>query len=136
MSERVLPSGFDTPELVVDRDRLYANVLGLQRTLGDRGIRLRPHAKTHKSVRIGRLQVEAGATGLTVGTLGEAEVFALAGLRDIFVAYPVWAEGPKAERVRALHGSEIAARVALVEKHADAFHRALVAELPVELLAR
>ena len=73
--------------------------------MDERGIRLRPHAKTHKSVRIGRLQVEAGAVGLTVGTLGEAEVFALAGLRDIFVAYPVWAEGPKAERVRALHGT-------------------------------
>src|SRR5262245_57047482 len=105
MSERVLPEGLDTPELVVDRDRMYANVLGLQRTLDERGIRLRPHAKTHKSVRIGRLQLEAGAAGLTVGTLGEAEVFALAGLRDIFVAYPVWAEGPKAERLRALHGT-------------------------------
>ena len=105
MTERILPTGIDTPELVVDRDRLYANVLGLQRTLDERGIRLRPHAKTHKSVRIGRLQVEAGAAGLTVGTLGEAEVFALAGLRDIFVAYPVWAEGPKAERVRSLHGT-------------------------------
>ena len=93
MTERILPTGIDTPELVVDRDRLYANVLGLQRTLDERGIRLRPHAKTHKSVRIGRLQVEAGAAGLTVGTLGEAEVFALAGLRDIFVAYPVWADG-------------------------------------------
>ena len=105
MTARILPSGIDAPELVVDRDRLYANVLGLQRTLDERGIRLRPHAKTHKSVRIGRLQVEAGAAGLTVGTLGEAEVFALAGLRDIFVAYPVWAEGPKAERVRALHAT-------------------------------
>ena len=105
MSNRVLPAGIDTPELVVDRDRMYANVLGLQRTLDERGIRLRPHAKTHKSVRIGRLQIEAGAAGLTVGTLGEAEVFALAGLRDIFIAYPVWAEGPKAERVRALHGT-------------------------------
>ena len=105
MTARILPSAIDTPELVVDRDRLYANVLGLQRTLDARGIRLRPHAKTHKSVRIGRLQVEAGAAGLTVGTLGEAEVFALAGLRDVFVAYPVWAEGPKAERVRALHAN-------------------------------
>jgi D-serine deaminase-like pyridoxal phosphate-dependent protein len=105
MSGRVLPPGLDTPELVVDRTRLEANVLALQRTLDGRGIRLRPHAKTHKSVRIGRLQVEAGATGLTVGTLGEAEVFALAGLRDLFVAYPVWAEGPKAERLRALHGT-------------------------------
>jgi D-serine deaminase-like pyridoxal phosphate-dependent protein len=105
MTARILPAAIDTPELVVDRDRMYANVLGLQRTLDERGIRLRPHAKTHKSVRIGRLQVEAGAAGLTVGTLGEAEVFALAGLRDIFVAYPVWPVGAKAERVRALHGS-------------------------------
>ena len=99
---RVLPDGIDTPEVVVDRARLEANVLGLQRDLDQRGIRLRPHAKTHKSVRIGRLQLEAGAAGLTVGTLGEAEVFALGGIRDLFIAYPIWAVGPKAERLRAL----------------------------------
>jgi D-serine deaminase-like pyridoxal phosphate-dependent protein len=58
--------------------------------------------KTHKSVRIGRRQLEAGATGLTVGTLGEAEAFAAAGVADLFLAYPLWAEGPKAERLRAL----------------------------------
>ena len=99
---RVLPAGIDTPELVVDRDRLYANVLGLQRTLDERGIRLRPHAKTHKSVRIGRMQIEAGADGLTVGTLGEAEVFAAAGMTDLFIAYPLWFTGSKAERLRTL----------------------------------
>ena len=105
MSARILPAGLDTPELVVDRGRLEHNVGTLQRDLDARGIRLRPHAKTHKSVRIGRLQLDAGAAGLTVGTLGEAEVFALGGIRDLFIAYPIWAEGPKAERLRALHGS-------------------------------
>jgi D-serine deaminase-like pyridoxal phosphate-dependent protein len=98
-----LPAGLDTPSLVVFVDRVVANVERLQRSLDLLGVRLRPHAKTHKSVRIARLQLEAGASGLTVGTLGEAEVFALAGIRDLFIAYPVWAEGPKASRLRAVH---------------------------------
>ena len=98
-----LPPGLDTPALVVFVDRVSANIERLQRRLDLRGVRLRPHAKTHKSVRIARLQIEAGAAGLTVGTIGEAEVFALAGMRDLFIAYPVWAEGPKASRLRALH---------------------------------
>ncbi len=98
-----LPGGLDTPVLVVFLDRVTANIGRLQGDLDARGVRLRPHAKTHKSVRIARMQVDAGAGGLTVGTLGEAEVFALAGLRDLFVAYPVWAEGPKAGRLRDLH---------------------------------
>jgi D-serine deaminase-like pyridoxal phosphate-dependent protein len=100
-----LPADLDTPTLVVFVDRVVANIERLQHSLDLRGVRLRPHAKTHKSVHIGRLQLEAGASGLTVGTLGEAEVFALAGLRDLFIAYPVWAEGPKASRLRALHDS-------------------------------
>lgn len=98
-----LPVGLDTPALVVFIDRVATNIERLQRTLDLRGVRLRPHAKTHKSVRIARLQLEAGAAGLTTGTLGEAEVFALAGIRDLFIAYPVWAEGPKASRLRSLH---------------------------------
>ena len=82
-------------------DRVWANIDRLQADLAARGIALRPHVKTHKSVRIARLQVDAGARGLTVGTLGEAEVMASAGLRDLFLAYPLWAEGPKAARLRA-----------------------------------
>ena len=95
-----LPGGLDTPGLVVFVDRVLANVERLQRDLDARGVGLRPHVKTHKSVRIARMQLDAGARGLTVGTLGEAEVLASAGLRDLFLAYPVWAEGPKAARLR------------------------------------
>jgi D-serine deaminase-like pyridoxal phosphate-dependent protein len=104
LSFRDQPGSVDTPALVVDLDRVEANVAGLQAELDRRGIALRPHAKTHKSVRIARLQIDGGAAGLTVGTIGEAEVFAAAGIRDLFIAYPVWAaEGPKATRLRALH---------------------------------
>ena len=98
-----LPPGLDTPALVVFVDRVHENIESLQRSLAAKGLRNRPHAKTHKSVRIARMQLEAGASGLSVGTIGEAEAFALAGIRDLFIAYPIWAEGPKAGRLRALH---------------------------------
>jgi D-serine deaminase-like pyridoxal phosphate-dependent protein len=98
-----LPAGLDTPAVVIDLDVVERNARRLGDALAQRGIALRPHAKTHKSVALARLQLEAGARGLTVGNLGEAEVFAAAGLDDLFVAYPIWAEGPKAGRLRALH---------------------------------
>jgi D-serine deaminase-like pyridoxal phosphate-dependent protein len=98
-----LPAGLDTPAVVIDLDIVERNARRLGDALADRGIALRPHAKTHKSVALAKIQLEAGARGLTVGNLGEAEVFAAAGLDDLFIAYPVWAEGPKAARLRALH---------------------------------
>ncbi len=102
----VLPPGLDTPAIVINLDIVERNAHRLGDELGRRGIALRPHAKTHKSVALGRLQVDAGAQGLTVGNLGEAEVFAAGGLDDLFIAYPVWADGPKAGRLRALHDIE------------------------------
>ena len=51
------------------------------------GVTLRPHTKTHKSIRMARLQLDAGAAGLTVAKAGEAMTMAQAG-NDIFVAYP------------------------------------------------
>jgi D-serine deaminase-like pyridoxal phosphate-dependent protein len=98
-----LPEGIDTPALVVDLDVAERNSRRLADELRSRGITLRPHAKTHKSIGLARLQLDTGARGMTVGNLGEAEVLAAGGIDDIFVAYPVWAEGPKAARLRALH---------------------------------
>jgi D-serine deaminase-like pyridoxal phosphate-dependent protein len=108
-----LPSGLDTPCVVVDVDRVSANISRLQDEMDRRGIALRPHAKTHKSVAIGRMQLAAGARGLTVGTLGEAEVFVAAGIDDLFIAYPVRADGPKAGRLRALHDAAPGIRVGI-----------------------
>jgi len=109
----VLPVGLDTPRVVVDLARVAANIERLQREMDPRGIALRPHAKTHKSVAVARMQLAAGARGITVGTLGEAEVFVDAGIDDVFLAYPIWAEGPKAVRLRALHATAPAMRVGI-----------------------
>lgn len=98
-----IPPDLDTPALVVDLDVVDANNRRLVDHLALRGISLRPHAKTHKSLALARMQLEAGARGITVGTLGEAEVFAAGGITDLFLAYPIWAVGPKAARLRALH---------------------------------
>jgi D-serine deaminase-like pyridoxal phosphate-dependent protein len=99
----LLPSGLDTPALVIDIGVVEANARRLGDQLRDRGVALRPHTKTHKSVALARIQLAAGASGITVGTLGEAEGMADGGIDDIFVAYPVWAVGPKAARLAALH---------------------------------
>lgn len=91
-----------TPYLAVDLDVLTRNLSRAADWARDAGLRLRPHAKTHKSPEIARRQVEAGAAGLTVATVSEAEVFCRAGATDLFVAYPVWAAGPRGARLRAL----------------------------------
>ncbi|MEO8470297.1 MAG: alanine racemase [Chloroflexota bacterium] len=102
-SSPFIPADIDTPALVVDLDVVDANNGRLIDHVAARGATLRPHAKTHKSVAIAQMQLDAGARGITVGTLGEAEVFAGAGIADVFLAYPLWAVGPKAARLRALH---------------------------------
>jgi D-serine deaminase-like pyridoxal phosphate-dependent protein len=108
---RPLPPDVDTPCVVVDLVRVRANIDRLQAAMNARGIAVRPHAKTHKSIAVARMQLEAGARGITVGTLGEAEVFAAAGIADLFLAYPLRATGPKAARLRALHEADPALRV-------------------------
>ncbi|WP_369055387.1 alanine racemase [Kineococcus terrestris] len=94
----------DTPFLVVDRAVLRRNVERRARWAADAGVALRPHAKTHKSAHVAAAQLAAGAVGLTVATVGEAEHFAAAGAGDLFLAYPVWAGGARGERLRALAG--------------------------------
>lgn len=92
----------DTPFLAVDLPVLQANIARAQTWADARGLRLRPHVKTHKCIEIGRLQVEAGASGITVATIGEAEVFADAGFDDLFIAYPLWPHPDARARLAAL----------------------------------
>jgi D-serine deaminase-like pyridoxal phosphate-dependent protein len=102
-----VPARLDTPDvpspsLVVDRDVLERNIAAMAAHAASSGIVLRPHAKTHKCPAVGRRQIEAGAVGLTVATVGEAEVFADHGVDDLFVAYPLWAAGDVGRRLSAL----------------------------------
>lgn len=94
----------DTPYLVVDEHQLELNLAAMASHASALGVALRPHAKTHKTPEIARRQLAHGAVGLTVATVGEAEVFAEAGVDDIFIAYPLWAVGLRADRLRALAG--------------------------------
>ena len=98
-----VPADLETPALVIDADRLDANIAQMARRTDEAGTRLRPHAKTHKCVPIARRQLAAGAAGLTVATLDEAEAFAAGGCADIFIAYPLWAGAARARRLRQLH---------------------------------
>jgi D-serine deaminase-like pyridoxal phosphate-dependent protein len=78
-----------TPSVVIDKARVERNVDRMQAAADVRGIRLRPHAKTHKSPDLARVQIGHGAVGVCCAKLGEAEVFADAGIEDIRVPYPL-----------------------------------------------
>jgi D-serine deaminase-like pyridoxal phosphate-dependent protein len=112
MTTALLAESVDTPALLVDLPRLRRNIQGFASITQAAGINLRPHVKTHKTLEIARLQREAGAVGLTVAKLAEAEVFADAGFDDIFVAYPIigslkWSRAARlAQRCRLTVGAE------------------------------
>ena len=82
-------SDLPTPAVLVDRPRALANIDRMQEAADKRGIRMRPHAKTHKSPTVARWQIDRGAIGICCAKLGEAEVFAAAGFTDIRVPYPI-----------------------------------------------
>lgn len=94
------PAGFETPAGVVDLARVRANVGRVTSYCAAHGISWRPHVKTHKSRGLARLQLEAGAGGLTVATPREAEVMASV-CDDLLLAYPVIGRS-KLDRVMAL----------------------------------
>src|SRR5438309_10150350 len=82
-------SEIDTPALVVDLDVMERNLQRVAAYARDNGLRLRPHTKTHKSVLLGRRQLAAGAAGLTVAKVSEAEVMLRAEPADLLIAYPI-----------------------------------------------
>src|SRR5207253_1316895 len=79
-------SALDTPALLVDLDVMEANIARIVATCRAHGVAWRPHAKAHKTPEIAQMQLAAGATGVTCAKLGEAEVMAAAGIRDILIA--------------------------------------------------
>jgi D-serine deaminase-like pyridoxal phosphate-dependent protein len=78
-----------TPAVLIDRGKALRNLDRMQAEANARGIRLRPHAKTHKSPLIANWQIQRGAAGICCAKLGEAEVFADAGITDIRLPYPL-----------------------------------------------
>ncbi|OZI35407.1 alanine racemase [Bordetella genomosp. 1] len=85
MSATFLES-LDTPAAIVDLPRLQHNIARMQEHMNALGVALRPHVKTTKCLEVAQAQIAAGARGITVSTLKEAEQFFAAGITDILYA--------------------------------------------------
>ena len=92
---------YGTPVAVIDMDRVERNIARIQAACDAAGLANRPHIKTHKSPMLAKLQIEAGARGITCQKLGEAEVMADAGIDDILISYNLLGE-EKMARLAAL----------------------------------
>jgi len=94
MSDLPVPTidELETPVVVVDLDRVEANIARLQSYLDEHGVANWPHIKTHKIPAIAHMQLEAGAAGICCQKLGEAEVMVDAGIRDILLPYNILGE--------------------------------------------
>ena len=91
----------DTPALVVDLDAANRNLQRMAEFAAKHRLRLRPHAKMHKSADFARLQLQAGAIGLCAQTVAEAEALGAGGVNDVFISNEILAV-PKLRRVAAL----------------------------------
>ncbi len=125
----------DTPEIVLDLDAVRSNIARIAALARDAGVSVRPHTKTHKLPEIARLQLDAGAVGVQVAKLGEAEVMADAGIEDILVGYPIVGErklkrlADLAERVRitvTVDSAEVAEGIARVARERGLTFRTLL----------
>src|SRR6516164_4974551 len=92
---------YGTPVAVIDMDRVERNIVRIQAACDAAGLANRPHIKTHKSPMLAKMQVAAGALGITCQKLGEAEVMADAGIDDILISYNLLGE-EKMARLAAL----------------------------------
>ena len=124
-----------TPAVLVDSSKLTRNLSRMQSAANARGMRLRPHAKTHKSPRVAAMQIERGAVGICCAKLGEAEVFADEGIADIRLPYPL--NPVNAERVFALAQRILLSFIVDDPAVADAWSRLAVARgLELDVLVK
>jgi len=122
-----------TPYLRLDVAVMEANIAAAATTCAGVGAALRPHAKTHKCPQIAERQVSAGAVGLTVATIGEAEVFAAGGARDLFIGYPIWVDDDDRSRLSTLVSDGVRLRVGCDSIEAGTRLTGLELEVLIEL---
>jgi len=79
----------ETPAVLIDADGLERNIRSMAEAAERMGVALRPHFKTHKTIEIARMQLAAGAVGITCAKTTEAEVLVGAGVTDVFIANEV-----------------------------------------------
>ena len=108
----------DTPALVVDLDAMERNLEAMAAFARSHGVRLRPHAKMHKSATIARLQIDAGAVGVCVQKTSEAEALAAAGIDDIYISNevstpPSWRVSPRSPGASGSRSRSIRSRASI-----------------------
>jgi D-serine deaminase-like pyridoxal phosphate-dependent protein len=91
-----------TPATIVDLDIVEANIQMMADRAAEAKVGQRPHVKTHKSIELAKKQIQAGAIGLTVAKLSEAELFVEAGFDNLLIAYSIVGQD-KLERLQKLH---------------------------------
>jgi D-serine deaminase-like pyridoxal phosphate-dependent protein len=109
----------DTPCLVLDLDLVERNLDTMARLVAGTGVRLRPHAKTHKTPALALMQLQRGAIGVCCAKLGEAEVMASGGVSDILITSEIVGE----RKIRRLIGLARQTRVTVVVDDAGAATR-------------
>ena len=113
----------DTPALIIDLDAFEHNLHKLASFARSAGVRLRPHAKTHKCPTIALKQVAAGAVGQCCQKVGEAEALVRGGVRDVMVSNAVVGM-PKLRRLAALAADATVALCFDAKEQVDAASRA------------
>lgn len=101
----------DTPVAIVDLDVMERNINRMANYAKKVGINLRPHVKTHKIPELAQKQIDAGAIGVTVAKIGEAEVMALAGINDIFIAYQIVGKNKIERLINLAHQAQLTVAV-------------------------
>ena len=101
MKSRLARSAVPTPALVIDLDALDRNIAAMAAFVAKVGKRLRPHAKTHKCVSVARLQIQAGAVGISCATLDELAAMVAGGIPGLLLTSPIAGE-PKFAQLREL----------------------------------
>ncbi len=116
----------ETPAVLIDAERLARNIRRMAQAAQEMGVALRPHFKTHKTVEIARLQLEAGAVGITCAKTTEAEVLVGAGVTDVFVANQVVGVKKVSRLLELSRGAEVSVGIddlAQAEPLSEAFGR-------------
>ncbi len=104
VNQKVPYPDLDTPAILVDLDKLEANISRMAKMTAEAGFKLRPHTKIHKGTYIPELQIKAGACGVSVSKLSEAAVYVDAGIEGVEIVHPFYGD----HKLRAL--KELVAR--------------------------
>ncbi|NEW09463.1 amino acid aldolase [Paenibacillus sp. SYP-B3998] len=128
----------ETPCLLINGELVDQNIQIMANIAKKNHVQLRPHAKTHKLPRIALQQMAAGAVGITVAKVAEAEVMAAGGVNNIFIAYPLVTERKierairLSERIELIVGVDSLAGAQRMEQTASRLGHSLQVRLEID----